>query len=318
MFVLILINFLLAAASWVYLYITHKLSYWKDQGIPFIEPQFFYGNSKGIGREFHFCDFIQRMYNSVKTKGRFGGIYIFTKPILVITDLDLIKQILVKDFHVFPNRQHHVKDEKNPIGTNLVNLQDDEWKSLRNKLTPTFTSGKIKMMFELVTQVADRLVATIDKEKKLDEGGAVEIKNTMARFTTDVIASTAFGIESNTLGDKTNEFLEMGLKAFAPGSFVKRHFVLNFPKLSRKLGISTSNKEIQNFYINVVRETIQYRKSNPQVQRNDFMNLLIKLHDASLSDALTFHEVVAQSQVFFLAGKFPARFREIFDDNFFY
>lgn len=302
MFVLIFINFLLAAASWVYLYITHKLSYWKDQGIAYIEPQFFYGNAKGIGKKFHMSDFTQRMYNSVKAKGPFGGIYIFTKPIFMVTDLDLIKQILVKDFHVFPNRQHHVKDEKNPIGTNLVNLQDEEWKNLRSKLTPTFTSGKIKMMFELVTQVADRLVDTIDKEKKLD-GGAVEIKSTMARFTTDVIATSAFGIESNTLGDKTNKFLEIGLKAFAPGSFVKRHFVLNFPILSRKLGISTSNKEIQNFYIDVVRETIQYRKENPQVQRNDFMNLLIKMHDSSSPDALTFHEVVAQSQVFFLAGK---------------
>lgn len=303
MFVLIFINFLLAAASWVYLYITHKLSYWKDQGVPFVEPQFFYGNSKGIGRKFHLSDFIQRMYINVKAKGPFGGMYIFTKPILLVTDLDLIKQILVKDFHVFPNRQHHVKDEKNPIGTNLVNLEDDEWKSLRNKLTPTFTSGKIKMMFELVTQVADRLVETIDKEKKLDDS-AVEVKNMFARFTTDVIATTAFGIESNTLGDKTNKFLEMGLKAFAPGSFIKRHFVLNFPILSRKLGISVANMEVREFYLNVVKDTIDYRKNNPQVQRNDFMNLLIKLQDPSSPDPLSFHEVVAQSVVFFLAGIF--------------
>jgi cytochrome P450 family 6 len=179
-----------------------------------------------------------------------------------------------------------------------VNLEDDPWRSLRQKLTPTFTSGKIKMMFETISVIGDKLVNTIEKETV--STGQLEVKDVLSRFTTDVIGSTAFGIECNSLEDKTTKFYEMGLKAFSSFNFLKRAFLQTYSGLARKLHMTSTNKEVGDFYIGVVRETLNHRKENPQVQRNDFMNLLINLKD---SGVLTFNQIAAQS-VSHVAGSF--------------
>lgn len=165
----------------------------------------------------------------------------------------------------------------------------------------SFTSGKLKMMFGTIADVADKLIDKIQQESAAT--GQLEVKDILSRFTTDVIATTAFGLETNSLDDKNTKFYEIGLKAFASFSFFKRAFLMTFKDWGRKLHMTTTRKEIGDFYTDVVRGTIKYREENPQVQRHDFMNLLIKLKNSTGPDSLTFNQIVSQSVVFFLAGK---------------
>lgn len=47
-------------------------------------------------------------------------------PILLIKDLDLIKQLTIKDFDHFTNRRPFVTEENEPIfGKNLISLQGE-------------------------------------------------------------------------------------------------------------------------------------------------------------------------------------------------
>lgn len=295
---LFLINFFLGIASLIYLFLYRKFNYWKNRNVPYIQPEFLYGNSRGINKEYNSFDFVRKMYSQLKSSGPVSGIYIYIRTIAFITDLDLVKSILVKDFNVFPNRGTYSNEKDDPLSAHLVNIEDDAWRNLRHKITPTFTSGKLKMMFGTVVETADKLIETITKETEAT--GQLEIKDIMSRFTTDVIGSTAFGIDCNSLGDKSTEFYQMGLKSFSSFNFLKRAFLTTYGDLGRKLHIKTTNKEVGDFYTDVVRRTIKYREDNPEVQRSDFLNLLIKLKG---SDALTFHQIVAQSVVFFLAGE---------------
>lgn len=66
----------------------------------------------------------------------------------------------------------------------------------------------MKTIFRLMDECAERFVEYF---KKQNLGFVeVELKEIFTRFTNDVIATTAFGIECNSLLNRTNEFYVMG------------------------------------------------------------------------------------------------------------
>lgn len=295
----LVLTIFLGVVALIYWFVHHKLQYWKNRNVPHIEPEFFYGNARGISKKFSTNEFVQRMYLKLKSMnvGPVAGVYMFTHRQAYIMDLDLIKQILVKDFNIFTNRGIYHNEKDDPLSANLAAVEDDEWKSLRQKISPTFTSGKLKVMFGTMVAISNKLIETIRKETAVT--GRLEIKVVLSRFTTDVIGSTAFGIECNSLEDPNTQFYQMGMKAFSNINFLKRTFLSVYGNLGKKLHMTTTNKEVGDFYFDVVGKTVKYREQNPQLQRNDFLNLLVKLKGP---DALTFNQIAAQSVVFFNAG----------------
>lgn len=147
MSVFLLTNILLGVVGLIYWFIHRKLQYWKNRNVPHIEPEFFYGNARGISKTFSPNEILQQMYFKLKARG-FGpaaGIYMFIQPVIYVLDLDLIKQILVKDFHIFTNRGVYHNEKDDPLSANLAAVEDDTWKSLRQKISPTFTSGTFSL-----------------------------------------------------------------------------------------------------------------------------------------------------------------------------
>jgi cytochrome P450 family 6 len=147
-----LISVITAIFIALYLYFTRNIKFWQKLGIPYVKPIPFVGNIKEcvlvkttIGVH------LQRIYkeNSDKT---YVGIFSFDKPSLLIRDLELVKNILVKDFQTFVDRVFSVEDKFDPLfGRNLANLKGQIWRHLRTNLNPVFSTRKMKMMFYLWT-----------------------------------------------------------------------------------------------------------------------------------------------------------------------
>jgi cytochrome P450 len=74
-----------------------------------------------------------------------------------------------------------------------LTLDGQEWKDRRVKLTPMFTSGKMKMMFEIIDSIGDKLVSVLGKE--VTNSSDQEMRNWAQRFTGDNIGNVAFGLE---------------------------------------------------------------------------------------------------------------------------
>lgn len=197
-----------------------------------------------------------------------------------------------------------------PLSAHLFNIDNPKWKPLRAKLTPTFTSGKMKMMFMTVCDVSERLIKTLAAESSEAVDNIVEIRDISARFTTDVIASCGFGLEVNSLQDQKNEFRSRTRKFFdePKHSPAAMQFALMFKSLARKFHFTNFDGEHGTYFRKVVEDTVKYRETH-SVNRADFMHLLIQLKNNGALESestklgkLTMEEVAAQAFIFVLAG----------------
>jgi cytochrome P450 len=106
---------------------------------------------------------LQGIYNEQSDKP-YVGIFSFDKPSLLIRDLELVKNILVKEFQTFMDRTFSFEDKfDSVIGKSLVALKGQLWRHLRTNLTPVFTSSKMKMMFYLVDTCGKELADCLEK-----------------------------------------------------------------------------------------------------------------------------------------------------------
>ena len=207
---------------------------------------------------------------------KYGGIFAFTKPVFIFRDPDIIKNVLVKDFLSFHDHGLFIGEEIEPLTGHLFLLRGSRCRNLRVKLSPTFTSGKMKMMFQILVDCGHELGSILEKCASNEE--VIEIKDILARYSTDIIASAAFGIQCNCLKNPEAEFRQWGRKIFAPSfrNAITGFFSQLFPKVLSVLRLAPIDPKVSKYFRKMVQDTVNYREKN-SITRNDFMQLLIQI-----------------------------------------
>ncbi|KDR15962.1 cytochrome P450 6k1-like [Zootermopsis nevadensis] len=117
----------------------------------------------------------------------------------------------------------------------------------------------MRMMFYLVEIFGRDLVMYLDKVTA--DGTPVDVKETMTRFTTDVIASCAFGINSNSIKNPDAEFRRYMRKAvdftFMKGLAALLGFLA--PNLNKRLNLKVLDDDTTDYIRRTVWETVEYR-----------------------------------------------------------
>jgi cytochrome P450 family 6 len=77
-----------------------------------------------------------------------------------------------------------------------------------------------------------------------------------------VIGSCAFGIECNSLEDPNAEFRRLSKKAFDEPKYSRTiiELILMFKDLARKFRITTTPSDTADFFMNAVKQTVEYKK----------------------------------------------------------
>lgn len=268
-----------------YKYFTSSYTYWKDRSIPYVEPHFPFGTEKDIVfSNVPFGEHYQSFYNKFKNDKMVGG-YALNTPYLLLRDPELIKKVMIKDFNHFIDRSLVDPELVSPVNRDLFVIEGDAWRNMRSKLTPAFTSGKMKLMFNLIEACTEEFRKAL--KPIADKNGKLDMKDFIARFTTDVISSCAFGLESNSIKNPDSDFRQNGKKLFDKPplfQYIKQQMILTMPTIYKLLHLSPFNTGTDDFFRNIVHDTVQYREKSGTV-RHDFIDLVLKIkNNKRLSD----------------------------------
>ncbi|KAF5284126.1 hypothetical protein FQR65_LT00126 [Abscondita terminalis] len=294
------IIFLAVIAFAIVTYCKRLYTFWERNGVPYLPSTVPFGNVLEIfTRNQSYGEVMAYRYKIAKSKKyKHLGLFGFTKPEYMPIDLELLKDILIKDFNYFCDRGFYSNEEIDVLSGNLFSLGGNKWRKMRTKLSPTFTSGKIKTMFNIVLECSRQLKHAVDIQC---EKGPMDVKDFLSRFGTDVIGSCAFGLNCNSFVNAENEFCVYSQKLFNPTIFesFKGMMSMYFPVIIESFKAKIFSVEMSDFYIKTFREVVEYRKKN-NVVRNDFLQILIALMEDESS--ISMEEATAQAFVFFLAG----------------
>ncbi|XP_026486304.2 cytochrome P450 6B6-like [Vanessa tameamea] len=257
----------------LYLYGKRNHKYWELKGVKHDQPLPFFGNN---ARNYFMRKSVTELFSELYWKysnEKVVGFYRASRTELIIRDPEMVKRILITDFsHFYPRGLNQHKKEIEPLLRNLFFADGDIWKLLRQRMTPAFSSGKLKAMFPLIVERAEKLQARALTAAAA--GTAIDARDLMARYTTDFIGACGFGLDSDSLQDENSAFRRLGATIFKIGP--KEIFIITlkqlFPSMFKKLkSLSRVEKQILQL-VDAVQRQRNYKPSG----RNDFIDLLLE------------------------------------------
>ncbi len=262
-----------------------------------------------------------------KKYGDVFGYYNAGTPVLAVSDPDIVKEILVKQFDKFDERYGTIDTSEHKYAT-LAEIKGEKWKRVRGITSPTFSTKKMKLMSPMILQCISKLMDRF--KKRVKEGKNFNIAADFKCLTLDVIATTVFSYDTNVFNTTDNIFIKKLEHLIAGFDFDKQPFgdkmkllmLTVFPSLM-KTGLFDAWEDDM-WFLDLAKKMIQDRQTSGE-ERHDYLHLMLSLHekrvsghdtDTDVSDNeigqelrrnaktkfLTMEEMQAQIYVFLVAG----------------
>lgn len=269
--------FLSAIFGLLYYFSTRRYGYWKQRNVPHIKPTPLVGNyreaillQKSIGEQLQ--DICRKFPDEP-----YVGAYFGTKPVFIPKDPEFIKLIVTKDFYYFNGRELSDYVHRDPASLNLFFNYGDNWKILRQNMTPLFSSSKMKNMFQLIEKCSFSFEELLDKELSMSQKNELDVKDLMERFTIECIGACVFGVQTKTIeeNNKNNPFrkAKSDFKLESKKNALKRIIRAIWPSFFYKLGFELFTTELETFQ-KVVKAVFQDRNYKPS-SKHDFVDLIL-------------------------------------------
>ncbi|XP_054465915.1 cytochrome P450 3A27-like [Anoplopoma fimbria] len=279
--------------------------FFKKLGIPGPKPMPFIGTFLGYRKGIHNFD-----TECCQKYGKVWGLYDGRQPVLAMMDTAMIKTVLVKEcYSIFTNRRDIGLN--GPLRDAVSIVEDEEWKRIRNILSPSFTSGRLKDMYTIMLQHSSNLMKSLHKKVEADE--VIEVKEVFGPYSMDVVTSTAFSVDIDSINHPSHPFVA-NIKKMVKFNMMNPLLVLVvlFPFLLpilEKMEVSLLPAEVMKFFYSFLQTIKSDRTKNERKNRVDFMQLMVdsqmsntSKEDKGSNKGLTDNEILSQAMFFIFAG----------------
>ncbi|KAG5278581.1 hypothetical protein AALO_G00100520 [Alosa alosa] len=264
MLLLLFLGLLLVYGYWPY-------GIFKKLGVPGPKPVLFFGNMLKYRKGIHNFDM-----ECFQKYGKMWGIFEGRQVILSIMDTELIKTVLVKEcYSYFTNRRN--------VGLNgqlydsVFIAEDEDWRRIRSVLSPSFTSGRLKEMFGIMKTHSHNLVNSMKKDADL--GRPSDTKEYFGAYSMDVVTSTAFSVDIDSLNNPKNPFVT-NIKKMLKFDLLNPLFLIIafFPFMApilEKMNFALFPASVMDFFFAALQTIKSQREANSHQNRVDFLQLMV-------------------------------------------
>ncbi|KAM4110501.1 hypothetical protein ACB094_03G200400 [Castanea mollissima] len=218
---------------------------------------------------------------------------------MVLTEPELIKEILNNRDNAFPKPKTTISFVKKLLGDGLVQSEGEKWAKMRKLANSAFHGESLKNMIPaMITSVEVML-----ERWEHHEGKEIEVFEEFRLLSSEVISRTAFG-SSYLEGENIFQML-MKLTLLTSRNIHKLKFLgSKFYKTSDEIESEQLEKEIFNSILEIIKKKEEKDTEEIGSLGNDFLQLLVMAyHDANSSPKMSIQDLVDECKTFYFAGQ---------------
>ena len=186
----------------------------------------------------------------------------------------IVKDVLVSSFDHFADRSLMENKNDKCASKTLFMMKQPKWSTVRAKVTPLFSSAKLKTMIPLVSESADDMVKHIADTCLNTE--SVNCKNITVKYAIDVISSIIFGLKVNSYQNSDFAAATYGIQ----GTSLSRLFQLSAhffaPFLVKIFNLKFDDCKSVEYIKKIVMNTIRDREDK-KICRPDLIDIIIQI-----------------------------------------
>lgn len=229
-----------------------------------------------------------------------GEVRLPMKRLYIANQPELVQRILVDEAPLFPKSDIIADMLELLMGDSIFVSNGEVWKRQRRMMNPAFEQARIKVVFDLMMDAVDALIARLDA---LPDRSECAIDVEMTHVTADIIFRTIFShpIASAQAHLIYEAFIRFQETAFTHG--MTR--TMGFPSLFtyfRQRRAQKAAAEIRGVLDPIIKKRYDSFHSGETQAHQDILQALISVKDTETGTHFDFRELCEQVAMLFLAG----------------